>query len=115
MSELTREEVAATADRLRARRAELEALGATTRDSRAPVELDQASVGRLSRMDAIQGQQMALEAERRRQREIGRIDTTLARIAADEFGWCAHCGEPIDPARLAVDPTTPLCVACAGR
>ena len=33
------------------------------------VELDQTRVGRLSRMDAMQGQQMALEAERRAQTE----------------------------------------------
>jgi DnaK suppressor protein len=69
----------------------------------------------LSRTDAIEGQQMALEAERRRQREIARIDAALARLAAGEFGWCANCGEPIGAARLAADPTTALCVGCAAR
>jgi hypothetical protein len=42
----------------------------------------------LSRMDAIQAQQMALEAERHRQREITRIDLALERITQGEFG-CA--------------------------
>lgn len=115
VSELPPEEIAAIATRLRLRRTEIVAMGDTTRGSRAPVVLDQASVGRLSRMDAIQGQQLALEAERRRQREISRIDTALARIAAGEFGWCVNCGEPIGAARLAVDPTMPSCVVCARR
>jgi DnaK suppressor protein len=113
MSGLSPDEIAAMARRLRTRRAELMASGERTRADRAPVALDQASVGRLSRIDAIQGQQMALEAERRRRREIVRIDAALARIAAGEFGWCASCGEPIDAGRLDVDPTNPRCIACA--
>ena len=51
----------------------------------------------------------------RRQREIARIDAASERIAADEVGWCADCGEPIGVGRLAADPTTALCVGCAAR
>ncbi len=112
--ELSAADLALLAERLKSRRAEIAALAEQTRGDRAPVQLDQASVGRLSRMDAIQRQQMALEADRRRRQEIAAIDAALARIAAGEFGDCARCGEPIAPARLAVDPTTPFCVRCAG-
>lgn len=77
-----------------------------------PVELDQTSVGRLSRMDAIQGQQMALEAVRRRAQQRARIEAALARIDAGRFGQCVVCGEEIDPRRLRFDPTTVRCVAC---
>lgn len=80
---------------------------------RATVELDQQSVGRLSRMDAIQQQAMAQAADRRRQGELARIDAALARIAEGEFGWCVECGEPIARARLDVDPTAPACIGCA--
>ena len=51
---------------LLSRRAELEHLAETRRDDRRPVELDQTRVGRLSRMDALQSQAMAVETERRR-------------------------------------------------
>jgi DnaK suppressor protein len=45
---------------------------------RLPVELDQTSVGRLSRMDALQVQAMALAQQRRRQNEQAAVDAALA-------------------------------------
>ena len=47
---------------------ELDELESASKASTATVVLDQTSVGRLTRMDAMQGQQMALELERRRKR-----------------------------------------------
>lgn len=85
----------------------------TSAAARKPVELDQTSVGRLSRMDALQVQAMQLETERRRHLELQRIDAALARIDEDEFGYCAVCGEDIEPKRLDYDPTVPSCIACA--
>lgn len=41
-------------------KSELEGLEATSKESTKTVVLDQSSVGRLSRIDALQGQQMAL-------------------------------------------------------
>ena len=79
------------------------------------VELDQARVGRLSRMDALQGQAMSQEAQRRRMREMQRISAALARIEAGEYGYCLHCDCLITPARLEIDPAAPLCVACAEK
>ena len=98
---------------LLALRDELEALAATNaRDSRV-VELDQQSVGRLSRMDAMQGQAMAQETMRRRALELKRIEAALARIEEDEYGWCATCGDEIAAARLDLDPMATLCAGCA--
>jgi hypothetical protein len=51
---------------LLARRAELDREDASNADSRNTVELQQDSVGRLSRMDAMQQQAMAQATERRR-------------------------------------------------
>ncbi len=100
--------------RLEERRSELLDIAAASDEARAPVELDQSRVGRLSRMDALQVQAMSLETERRRSQEIRRIDAALARLEADEFGDCLRCGEEIEPARLQLDPAAPLCFDCAG-
>lgn len=80
---------------------------------RGTVTLDQQSVGRLSRMDALQRQAMAQAQSRRRQTRLARIDAALRRIDEDEFGYCQDCGEDIPPARLDLDITATLCVSCA--
>jgi DnaK suppressor protein len=79
------------------------------------VELDQARVGRLSRMDALQVKEMAAETARRRDAELNRIAAALARIKDGEFGWCLNCGEAIAPKRLENDPAAPNCFGCAGK
>lgn len=85
----------------------------STADDRRPVELDQTSVGRLSRMDAMQMQAMAQATERRRAVEMVRIEAALKRIDDGDYGWCVRCGEAIAPKRLAADPTVPTCIGCA--
>lgn len=98
---------------LAARLEELRATSAQTKDDRAPVELDQTSVGRLSRMDSLQAQAMAAATEKRRHDEVKRIEAALHRIDAGEYGYCVQCGEEISAARLAVDPTIATCIRCA--
>ena len=73
--------------RLQAGREAVLAASAASAGSRDPVELDQASVGRLSRMDAMQQQAMALATERRRTSALARIDAALSRLEAREYGW----------------------------
>lgn len=82
-------------------------------DARRPVELDQQSVGRLSRMDAMQIQAMAQASAARRAGRRRRIAAALARLDEREFGYCTECGEEIAPGRLELDPTTPTCLSCA--
>ncbi len=77
------------------------------------VTLDQQSVGRLSRMDAMQQQAMAKATQTRRNQMKIRIKNTLARMDEGEFGYCAECGEDIPIKRLELDPTVPTCVSCA--
>ncbi len=81
-------------------------------DARKTVMLDQNSVGRLSRMDALQQQSMAFATERARKQEIAAIQAALARIAAKEFGYCDECGEQISEKRLVLSPTAIKCVGC---
>lgn len=94
-------------------RAELQAAEDASSEDRAPVTLDQQAVGRLSRMDAIQVQAMALEASRRRGAELRRIAAALARMDAGEYGYCVECGDEIAARRIMLDPAAPLCIGCA--
>ena len=98
---------------LLARRREIVDLSAMARDARSVVSLDQQSVGRLSRMDALQGQAMAQASERQRVAELARIDAAVQRIDAGTYGDCLSCGEEIAPGRLEADPSASLCIACA--
>lgn len=100
---------------IEAERAELERQSAETNADRRPVELDQQSVGRLSRMDAIQMQAMAQAVEQRRRARLVAIEQVFRRMAEDEYGYCIDCGEFIGERRLEVDPVSPKCVRCAGR
>ena len=95
-------------------KAELEQLSRMAEGDRATVELDQQSVGRLSRMDALQRQAMAEAAERARTLEIQRIEAAIKRIDDDEYGFCIDCGEEIAEKRLSVDPAASHCIKCAG-
>jgi len=115
MSEQAKLDLEAIEARLRTRREELLRLTAAHEEESHPVEVDQARVGRLSRMDALQSQAMAAEVERRREAELGRIDTALERLKEGEYGYCVSCGDAIAPKRLELDPAIPVCVHCAER
>lgn len=92
---------------------ELENLQAISHSTRKPVMLDQTTVGRLSRMDALQAQAMSHETQRRRGIQIQKIIGALQRIEKDEYGYCLKCDEAIDPKRLDFDLTAFLCIDCA--
>ncbi len=79
------------------------------------VELDQTTVGRLSRMDAMQAQAMSLEIDQRRKQELQRINNALKRLEKGNYGYCQHCGEIINPLRLKFSLTATLCITCANE
>ena len=96
------------------RRSELAMLSASSAETRKPVELDQQSIGRLTRQDALQQQAMANAQEVRRGVELKKINLALKRVDEEEFGWCTECGEEISVKRLELDPTAVRCAPCAG-
>ena len=98
---------------LEALRDDLTEVDRASASARETVELDQTRVGRLSRMDALQGQAMAQEQQRRRQTQLARIAAALGRVEAGEYGWCLKCGDAVAKPRLESDPAAPLCVDCA--
>jgi DnaK suppressor protein len=95
------------------RRAELRREDDFAAADRSPVALDQESVGRLSRIDAMQIQAMAIAQQRRRQSETAAIDAALKRIDANEYGYCLTCGDETAEARLLNTPSVTLCIDCA--
>ena len=99
--------------RLLSLQAELEDRAEHNSDALGTVELDQNRVGRLSRMDALQGQQMAQEAERRRLLKLQQIAGALKRLEQGDFGICYGCEDDIATERLRFDPTLTRCVACS--
>ena len=82
-------------------------------ESAKPVELDQTTQGRVSRIDAIQQQEMIIAGQRRREEQLVKITAALQRIENDEFGCCITCDEEIPEKRLEFDPTTLKCIKCA--
>lgn len=94
-------------------RDELEALQSTVDEAAQTVELDQARVGRLSRMDALQAQSMSIEVKRRQELQLRGVAAALHRIENGDYGLCPECDASIHPERLNFDPTTTLCIACA--
>ena len=113
---------ALTGDRLAELRADLERLdtelsGQLDRlgDDSRPVELDQQAVGRLSRMDAMQQQQMAAASAGHIRAHLSRVRRAIAAMDSGDFGFCHDCGEAIPYPRLKASPDSPLCVACQAR
>ncbi len=84
-----------------------------TADDVKPVVLDQSAVGRVSRGDAMQMQQMALDSARRRERRFVGVEQALRRLDEGTYGICVDCSEDIDVRRLDIDLTATRCIKCA--
>ena len=81
----------------------------------APVELDQARVGRLSRMDAMQQQAMSQAVARLTDLERQRIQSALGRMESGDYGYCVLCEDEIAEGRLRFDPSIMTCISCAEK
>ena len=57
-------------------------------------------------------QETMLTLERSVQKQLDHVGEALARIAEGTYGVCAHCGKPINPARLQARPSSTLCIDC---
>lgn len=94
--------------------AEVRASLSESSDQTKPVALD-SSIGRLSRMDAMQSQQMALALKQRQQAQLSRVERALQSIENGTYGKCRRCGGEIAEERLEVQPDAILCVKCASQ
>lgn len=76
------------------------------------VVLDQSKVGRLSRVDALQQQQMSNACRIGYRKRLLAVEHALSAMEQGDYGWCECCGELIDIRRLDVRPESSLCVVC---
>ena len=113
--ELSNEQRQQITDKLTLLEGELEEEIKETKIRSQPVELDQQAVGRVSRVDAIQQQQMQLASLQRLERRLQLVRAAQSRIDAEDFGLCANCEEPIEWKRLLAVPESPICIDCASK
>ena len=113
--DLTDEQVRELTASLEALRAELELGVSRTGEGSKPVDLDE-PIGRLSRMEAMQQQQMAVANLRNMKIRLDQVRAALGRIGEQEYGLCLECEEPIAYKRLVARPESRFCIRCkSGR
>jgi len=78
-----------------------------------PITLDN-SIGRLSRMDAINNKTINEKALRDKKQTLQKLERALENSESDNFGICTKCGDEIPFGRLEYMPHTTRCVKCVG-
>lgn len=73
------------------------------------------SIGRVSRMDAINNKSVMEAALRNKKAKLSKLKIALSKIEEPGFGKCAHCGGMIQKARIMYMPESSRCVRCANR
>lgn len=111
MSEITPERLESFRRRLLDAKGSAAALLDQTKGDEKTVE-PSSTVGRLSRMDAIQVQAMSQMSRRQLQIRVLQYEAALAAIDRGNYGICRECKEPISLARLEAVPEAPFCMAC---
>ena len=97
--------------RLLAMKVEVSSLLAGTSEDSKPVDLN-LPIGRLSRADAIQMQNMAALNRRQLEIKLKQIEGALSAVEQGSFGSCRNCNGEIRPERLEAQPETPFCIDC---
>ena len=78
-----------------------------------PIPLD-ASIGRVSRMDAINNKTINESSLREKKQQLKKLERAEENAESDNFGICTRCGEEIPFGRLEYMPHTTRCVNCVG-
>ena len=71
------------------------------------------SLGRISRMDAINNKSVSESAMRNKKQKISKLKMALSKIDSPKFGRCERCSNQIAPARLMFLPESNHCIRCA--
>jgi len=112
---VTSEQVEERREELLRERARLERTMKSTAEGSRPVEADQSTMGRLSRMDALQQQSLTADLHSREQARHAQITDALERIDQGTYGVCSSCSNPIPYGRLLVFPEARTCATCGAR
>ncbi len=73
------------------------------------------SLGRITRMDALNNKSVAEASLRRSKRKMGKLTLSLTKLDDPDFGKCSICDNKIAVQRLMFLPESTHCVRCAGR
>lgn len=73
------------------------------------------SIGRISRMDAINNKSVVEASLRNRTKKLSKLQLALSKIDDADFGICSHCKKTIQSKRLMLMPQSDRCVSCASR
>lgn len=73
------------------------------------------SLGRISRMDAINNKSVMEAAQRNKEAKLSKLKMALKNIDDPGFGKCSNCGKGIQAKRLMFLPESTKCIRCAAR
>jgi len=71
------------------------------------------SLGRISRMDAINNKSVMEASLRNKISKRNKLKFALTQIDKEGFGLCINCQKPINPKRLMFMPESTKCIRCA--
>ena len=71
------------------------------------------SIGRISRMDAINNKSITEAALQNAELKLSRLKNMLPRVGTEDFGKCAKCKCEIPIMRILLMPQSRFCVNCA--
>ncbi len=71
------------------------------------------SLGRISRMDAINNKSVVEASLRQAQDKEHKLEEALSKIDEKDFGICIRCKQPIPEGRIMLMPHVKKCVNCA--
>lgn len=111
IDELTTDQIEELQGELLRERERLEELLRQSKVDTLPVEPSEA-IGRLTRMDAIQQQEMAKASRATYGTKLRQVRAALEAFGRDEYGYCRSCEEPVGYRRLKARPESPFCLSC---
>ncbi len=114
ISDLTPDQLEELRQDLVAERLSLEAQLELTSEGSKPVALS-TPIGRLSRMDAIQQQQMTKAGRSTLETKLRQVRNALDGHRKGEYGDCRSCDDPIGYRRLKARPEAPFCLSCQDK
>lgn len=112
MSDLEQEQIEEYRERLLSAKEVVEAALRQSAGDNRPVETSGGTIGRLSRMDAMQVQAMSQMGRAQLEVRLKRIENALSALEQGRYGICRECGYPIGRGRLEALPEAPFCVDC---
>ena len=111
---MTPEEIKQFHDKLISEREKITDEIKTLEDKTKPISPEN-SIGRVSRMDAINNKGVAEFSLRQAQRRLNAVNVWLNKAGTDAFGKCARCKNEIPFKRLMFMPHSLKCMHCANR